>query len=383
MTRPSRGAASPRPSSRGLHPPPGRRHRGRLHGRHAPGKHRHRPGHGKLHCHHWIGNPIERLLSCVRHWKRLDMGPMSPVPELLFATRSAFDPTQSSTFGYIPCSSSYCSNLAQPSCSTNSTCQYDVQYGDNSQTEGSFVQDTLKFSSDSIPNFRFGCGHDNSGLFGKAGGLLGLGRDSVSLVPQTAQQYGKTFSYCLPSRSSNTGYLILGTGNEGGVQFTPMLTDSSLPSFYFLKLVGISLGGQKLPLSPTVFTTPGTLLDSGTVITRLPPSAYASLRDGFRRLMAQYPRAPALSILDTCYDLTGYNTVKVPTIGLLLDPGLTVNLDFTGILYVAKLSQACLAFAGNNDPSDVVIVGNVQQRRFNVVHDVANLRIGFGANGCG
>ncbi|KAG0467350.1 hypothetical protein HPP92_018930 [Vanilla planifolia] len=99
--------------------------------------------------------------------------------------------------------------------------------------------------------------------------------------------------------------------------------------------------------------------------------------------MAQYPRAPALSILDTCYDLTGYNTVKVPTIGLLLDPGLTVNLDFTGILYVAKLSQACLAFAGNNDPSDVVIVGNVQQRRFNVVHDVANLRIGFGANGCG
>ncbi|KAG0467349.1 hypothetical protein HPP92_018929 [Vanilla planifolia] len=161
-----------------------------------------------------------------------------------------FDPTQSSTFGYIPCSSSYCSNLAQPSCSTNSTCQYDVQYGDNSQTEGSFVQDTLKFSSDSIPNFRFGCGHDNSGLFGKAGGLLGLGRDSVSLVSQTAQQYGKTFSYCLPSRSSNTGYLILGTGNEGGVQFTPMLTDSSLPSFYFLKLVGISSADRNFPCRP-------------------------------------------------------------------------------------------------------------------------------------
>lgn len=292
-----------------------------------------------------------------------------------------YDPTHSSTFTNISCNSNYCNELDQSSCSSSSTCLYLVQYGDNSQTQGSLIQDTLTFSSDTIPNFRYGCGHDNSGLFGRADGLLGLGREPVSIVSQTAGLYGKLFSYCLPSRSSYAGYLSLGSA-AAGVQYTPMLTNPNLPSFYFLKLVAISVGGQRLALSPTVFSTPGTLLDSGTVISRLPPSAYAALRSSFRQYMSNYPTAPALSILDTCYDFTNYQTVKVPTIALIFDGGVTANVDFTGILYVASISQACLAFAGNNDAGDVVIIGNVQQRRFNVVYDVGNLKIGFGANGC-
>ncbi|XP_020587958.1 aspartyl protease family protein At5g10770-like [Phalaenopsis equestris] len=292
-----------------------------------------------------------------------------------------YDPTQSSTFTNISCNSNYCTQLDQSSCSSTSTCLYQVQYGDNSQTQGSLIQDTLTFSSDSIPNFRFGCGHDNSGLFGKVDGLLGLGREPASIVSQTDQLYGKVFSYCLPSTSSAAGYLELGS-TAAGVQYTPMLTNQNLPSFYFLNLVAISVGGQKLALSPTVFSNPGTLLDSGTVISRLPPTAYAALRSSFRRYMTNYPTAPALSILDTCYDFTNYQTVKVPSIALLFGGGVTANLDFKGILYVASISQACLAFAGNNDAGDVVIIGNVQQRRFNVVYDVGNLKIGFGANGC-
>ncbi|KAH0457889.1 hypothetical protein IEQ34_013204 [Dendrobium chrysotoxum] len=292
-----------------------------------------------------------------------------------------YDPTQSSTFTNISCNSNYCTQLDQSSCSSTSTCLYQVQYGDNSQTQGSLIQDTLTFSSDTIPNFRYGCGHDNSGLFGKSDGLLGLGREPVSIISQTAQLYGKVFSYCLPSKSSNAGYLALGS-SATGVQYTPMLTNPNLPSFYFLKLVAISVGGQRLALSPTVFSAPGTLLDSGTVISRLPPTAYSALRSSFRQYMTNYSTAPALSILDTCYDFTNYQTVKVPAIALNFDGGVTANLDFTGILYVASISQACLAFAGNNDASDVVIIGNVQQRRFNVVYDVGNLKIGFGANGC-
>ncbi|KAI0501720.1 hypothetical protein KFK09_016665 [Dendrobium nobile] len=292
-----------------------------------------------------------------------------------------YDPTQSSTFTNISCNSNYCTQLDQSSCSSTSTCLYQVQYGDNSQTQGSLIQDTLTFSSDNIPNFRYGCGHENSGLFGKSDGLLGLGREPVSIISQTAQLYGKVFSYCIPSKSSNAGYLALGS-SAAGVQYTPMLTNPNLPSFYFLKLVAISVGGQRLALSPTVFSSPGTLLDSGTVISRLPPTAYSALRSSFRQYMTNYPTAPALSILDTCYDFTNYQTVKVPSIALLFDGGVTANVDFTGILYVASISQACLAFAGNNDASDIVIIGNVQQRRFNVVYDVGNLKIGFGANGC-
>lgn len=293
-----------------------------------------------------------------------------------------YDPTQSSTYTNISCSSDYCNELEQSSCSSSSSCLYRVLYGDNSHTQGSLVGDTLTFNAVSIPNFRYGCGHDNNGLFGKADGLLGLGRESVSIVSQTAQRYNKVFSYCLPSRSSYVGYLQLGPGAARGLQYTPMQTNPNMPSFYFLGLVGISVAAQRLPIQPTTFTAPGTLLDSGTVITRLPPEAYAALRSRFAQLMNGYPKAPALSILDTCYDLTGYKTVKVPTIGLLFDGGLKVDVDFTGILYIASVSQACLAFTGNGDPSDVGIIGNVQQRRLGVVYDVANLKIGFGTNGC-
>ncbi|PKA50488.1 Protein aspartic protease in guard cell 2 [Apostasia shenzhenica] len=296
-----------------------------------------------------------------------------------------FDPAQSTTYANISCSSSFCNELDDRSCSSSSTCQYSVRYGDQSQTNGSFVQDTLTVAGDEIAGFRYGCGHQNSGLFGRADGLLGLGREPVSLVVQTGQKYGMVFSYCLPPRSNGTGYLTLG-GSGGAareIQYTPLLTNPKLPTFYFVKLVDIAVGGQRLGIPPAVFSaSQGAIVDSGTVITRLPPAAYDQLRRKFQQLMPSYPRAPALSILDTCYDFTGRQTVSVPAVALVFDGGLTANLDFKGIIYVANVSQACLAFAGNDDPADLLIVGNVQQRTFNVVYDLASLRIGFGPNGC-
>ncbi|XP_010928159.1 aspartyl protease family protein At5g10770 [Elaeis guineensis] len=298
-----------------------------------------------------------------------------------------FDPSKSSTYSKIPCGSSECSLLESSTCSTAtpSACRYDVEYGDNSQSGGYFSRDTLTLtSSELVSGFMFGCGDDNSGLFGTAAGLLGLGRGKVSLVSQ-AKKYGGVFSYCLPAPSSSAGYLTFGGGGGGAtskVKFTPMLSVSNMPSFYFVSLLAIRVGGTQLRISPRVFSAGGTLLDSGTVITRLPPSAYAALRSRFRQLMRKYKTAPALSILDTCYDFTGYETVQVPTVQLVFGGGASLSVDLSGILYVAKMSQACLAFAGNGDVGDVTIIGNVQQRRFNVVYDIAKKQIGFGAKGC-
>ncbi|KAG1364264.1 Aspartyl protease family protein [Cocos nucifera] len=294
-----------------------------------------------------------------------------------------FDPSQSSTYANISCSSSYCSELDLSGC-TSSTCVYEVQYGDNSYTTGFLAQDTLTLTSSQVmPNFRFGCGENNDGLFGEAAGLLGLGRKKVSIVSQAFQKFGGVFSYCLPSTSSSTGYLTFGGGStSSNVKFTPMLTDPTTPTFYYLDLVAIYIGGQRLSISPTVFSNAGTIIDSGTVISRLPPAAYSALRLAFWRLMSSYKSAPAFSILDTCYDFTGYGQVSIPTVALQFGGGVTTNLDSSGILYVASESQACLAFAGNSDASDLGIIGNVQQRKLNVVYDVAKKAIGFGPNGC-
>ncbi|XP_057539405.1 aspartyl protease family protein At5g10770-like [Amaranthus tricolor] len=300
-----------------------------------------------------------------------------------------FDPTESSTYSNITCSSPLCSKVrsatsASPGCSS-STCIYGIQYGDSSFSVGFFAKDTLSLGSyNTIPNFYFGCGENNQGLFGGSAGLLGLGRNQLSFMSQCAPKYGKYFSYCLPSRSTSTGHLTFGKGGtiSKTITYTPLLSSSAGPSFYFISLQGLRVGGQKLQISPTVFSQGGTLIDSGTVITRLPPDAYSALQGAFSKAMFKYPKAPALSILDTCYDLSSYPTVTVPKIGLLFNGGAEVVIPPSGIFYVKNLSQACLAFASNEDPSDVGILGNVQQLTFDVVYDVAGGKLGFGPGGC-
>ncbi|KAI0519474.1 hypothetical protein KFK09_006922 [Dendrobium nobile] len=292
-----------------------------------------------------------------------------------------YDPTQSSNFTNIPCNSNYCTTLEYFGCSSTSTCLYEERYMDNSKTNGSVNTDTLYISNDIIYNFVFGCGYDNTGFFGHEDGLLGLSRGPHSIISQTPQAYNKIFSYCLPSGPDEIGYLELGN-SALSVKYTPMLTRQDFPNIYFLNLTAILIGGKKISLPPTIFSEPRTFLDSGTAFSHLPPSAYSSLRSIFRNEMSKYPMAPPLYNLDTCYDFTNYSQVVVPEISLIYDGEVTTNLDFTGILFVFAKSQGCLAFAENEDDGNFAIIGNMQHRTFNVVYDVGNLQIGFGANGC-
>ncbi|PKU79371.1 Protein ASPARTIC PROTEASE IN GUARD CELL 2 [Dendrobium catenatum] len=292
-----------------------------------------------------------------------------------------FDPTQSSTFTTIECTSNYCIQLPRFGCSSTFTCLYEQRYTDSTISKGSLIQDTLKFSDDNIQNIHFGCGDNNTGYFGHVDGILGLGRGALSIISQTTQLYNNIFSYCLPSGPNKVGYLELGSAALG-VKYTPMLTNPKMPSYYFINLTAISVGGERLPLSPTIFSGPGTLLDSGTSFTHLPPTVYSALRNIFREKMTDYPMAPPLFDLDTCYDLTNFEQVVVPQILLIYDGEVTTNLDTSGILLLGKKSQTCLAFVENKDDSELVVIGNLQQRRFDVVYDVGNLQIGFGINGC-
>ncbi|KAL3498249.1 hypothetical protein ACH5RR_040981 [Cinchona calisaya] len=300
-----------------------------------------------------------------------------------------YDPTKSSSYTNISCSSAQCSALTSatgnsPGCSI-STCIYGIQYGDQSFSVGFFAKERLTLTqTDAFDGFLFGCGQNNQGLFGNIAGLLGLGRDPLSIVSQTAQKYGKYFSYCLPSKSGSNGHLTFGKGAvPNSVKFTPFARSSSQSNlFYFIDIQGISVGGRQLSISASVFQTGGSIIDSGTVITRLPPAAYSALRTAFRQQMARYKTAPAVSILDTCYDFSGQTTVSVPKISFFFSGNVMVDLDLKGILVAAKASQVCLAFAGNSAATDVGIFGNIQQQTFEVVFDVAGGMLGFAPGGC-
>ncbi|BFG29018.1 hypothetical protein CerSpe_152920 [Prunus speciosa] len=255
-----------------------------------------------------------------------------------------------------------------------------MQYGDKSFSVGFLGKESLTLTSTEVfDEFLFGCGQTNQGNFGSSAGFLGLGRHNISFVQQTANKYGRIFSYCLPSTSSSTGYLGFGKDRRGSkhVKFMPLTTVSQNPSFYGLNLVGISVGGRKLWISPSVFLSSGTIIDTGTVITRLPVAAYSALRDVFRQAMTKYPLTQALSVLDTCYDLSSYVTVKYPHIAFYFQGGLKLKLDATGIFYSSSASQVCLAFAGNDANNKFAVLGNVQQKTFEVVYDVAGGRVGF------
>ncbi|CAN8299134.1 unnamed protein product [Cochlearia groenlandica] len=299
-----------------------------------------------------------------------------------------FNPSSSSSYYNVSCSSTACGSLSSAtgnagSCSA-SNCVYGIQYGDQSFSVGFLAKDKFTLtSSDVFDGVYFGCGENNQGLFTGVAGLLGLGRDKLSFPSQTATKYNKIFSYCLPSSASYTGHLTFGSaGISRSVKFTPISTITDGSSFYGLDIVGITVGGQKLAIPTTVFSTPGALIDSGTVITRLPPKAYAALRSAFKTQMSKYPNASAVSILDTCFDLTGLKTVAIPKVAFSFSGGAVVELGSKGILYAFKVSQVCLAFAGNSDDNNAAIFGNVQQQTLEVVYDGVGGRVGFAPNGC-
>uniref|UniRef100_A0A7N0TAV8 Peptidase A1 domain-containing protein n=1 Tax=Kalanchoe fedtschenkoi TaxID=63787 RepID=A0A7N0TAV8_KALFE len=298
-----------------------------------------------------------------------------------------FDPAKSATYSNVSCEQAVCQRYGDVpgvsrGCSA-STCLYGIQYGDKSFSVGFLAKEKIAIGRDSFDDFYFGCGQNNLGLFGGSAGLLGLGRDEFSFVSQTASKYGKFFSYCLPSTPSNVGKLTFGKGGYSNrVKFTSLLTKPELPSFYFVDVVGVSVGGKKLTIPASIFSSAGTLIDSGTVISRLPPTAYAAIRAEFRKQMSRYKLTEALSLLDTCYDFSNFTTISVPKVSFVFGGGVELAVAPAGVLYGGSKKQICLALAGNGDDGDVAILGNVQQMTQDVVYDVAGGKLGFGSGGC-
>ncbi|CAN6204815.1 unnamed protein product [Urochloa humidicola] len=310
-----------------------------------------------------------------------------------------FDPSKSSTYSAVACGARECRDLGNLRTCSSSTpgdaCRFEVAYADGSVAAGELARDTLTLplppaeSSDAIPGFVFGCGHNNSGLFGTEDGLIGLGRKSVSLSSQEASWrygYNPGFSYCLPSMSSGAGYLSLGgaaaAAPPANARFTPMVPSRDLPSLYFVRLVGVMVAGKAVKVPPASM-----LVDSGTQLTSLPDGTFAAVWSAFARLMGRhgYRRAPGLSFLDTCYNFTGHAAARVPAVALVFAGGATVDLDVSGVLVRLGSDEpdvACLGFTSTGDDAPVGILGNTQQKTLAVVYDVAKQRIGFGAKGC-
>ncbi|XP_010556596.1 PREDICTED: aspartyl protease family protein 2-like [Tarenaya hassleriana] len=301
-----------------------------------------------------------------------------------------FVPAKSKTYAGISCSSPLCRRLDSPGCNTRRrTCLYQVTYGDGSFTVGDLSTETLTFRRSHVNGVAIGCGHDNEGLFVGAAGLLGLGRGRLSFPAQTSRRFNGKFSYCLVDRSatSKPSSIVFGDASVSRTaRFTPMLLNPKLDTFYYVELLGISVGGTRVPgVSASLFKLAqtgngGVILDSGTSVTRLTRPAYIAMRDAFRVGAKNLKRATSFSLFDTCFDLSGLTEVKVPTV-VLHFRGADVSLPATNYLIpVDTNGKFCFAFAGT--ASGLSIIGNIQQQGFRVVYDLVGSRVGFAPRGC-
>ncbi|KAJ6847999.1 putative protein ASPARTIC PROTEASE IN GUARD CELL 1 [Iris pallida] len=295
-----------------------------------------------------------------------------------------FDPSSSTSYRPVPCSASECSSLPSatlnPSgCSESKVCVYEASYGDSSFSVGYLSRDTLSIASLSVPGFVYGCGQDNEGLFGQSAGLIGLAKNKLSLLSQVAPKVGSlAFSYCLPTTSS-TGFVSFGPYAASKFSYTPMVSNSLDDTLYFVKLAAITVAGKSLPVSSSSYSGTPTIIDSGTVITRLPSDVYSALADALSASLSKYKKAPAYSILDTCF-VGSVRGLAVPEVSLVFAGGATMRLPPRNVFIDVDGDTTCVAFAPSGR---VAIVGNRQQQTFNMVYDVEKARIGFAAGGCG
>ncbi|XP_055820727.1 aspartyl protease AED1-like [Solanum dulcamara] len=286
-----------------------------------------------------------------------------------------------------------CTSDDPPYDPSKSSCQntfknpFTASYGDNSYAIGFWVCDTLIIDGlDSIKNFEFGCAQrisdGNGENFVNAAGFLGLGKGDSSLVSQGGASM-KAFSYFVPENDGG-GDLQFGDkatekSNTCTNQITSMLSGGDQEKYY-IDLVGISVDGNELSVPSTEFTSGGTIIDSGTVITRLPQVVYSALRDAFRQYMFSYTLLDRVDeLMDTCYSLEGIESIALPEIKFHFGQENTIDVTLTkeGTIWRKDDTVSCLAFAATHSYG---IIGIVQQRGFNVLYDLEGQTIGFGTN---
>ncbi|CAL5013702.1 unnamed protein product [Urochloa decumbens] len=309
--------------------------------------------------------------------------------------------SQSSTFGHFLCESAECQHLPYWSCGGrpwgNGSCVYTYFYGDKSLTNGRLGFDTFTFAGSgtgrpsSVPGQPFGCGFFNSGSFkNNETGIAGFGRGPLSLPSRLKLD---NFSHCFTTHPFNAAGVSkpssllldlpanLYRGARGAVQTTPLLQNPRVPTIYYLSLKGITVGRTRLPVPESAFAlasngTGGTIIDSGSSLTTVPPQVHRLLKAEFASQLVKAGGASVDADNDQCFTVTPGARLEVPKLVLHFE-GATLDLPREN--YIFKFQEAgnttiCLAFLQGQS---MTTIGNFQQQNLHVLYDLANNKLSF------
>ncbi|CAI0474255.1 unnamed protein product [Linum tenue] len=292
---------------------------------------------------------------------------------------------------WTQCEPDLCSALPQSLCGSDG-CNYLYTYGDDSSTEGVMATETFTFGGNQVkvPQLGFGCGEDNQGDgFSQGGGLVGLGRGPLSLVSQLDQP---KFSYCLTSindDASSSSTLSMGSlaGPAGNSSVTTgLIQNTAQPSFYYVALEGISVGGSSLPIPASAFAlqgdgSGGMIVDSGTTITYLEGVAYDEVKKAFVAAIDLPVDDSGSTGLDLCFDLPsgGSGDVEVPSLVFHFQGA---DLELPAENYMIADSSAGVVCLAMGRSSGMSIFGNVEQQNFLVLYDLGKETLSFTPTQC-
>ncbi|XP_057508231.1 aspartyl protease family protein 2 [Actinidia eriantha] len=325
---------------------------------------------------------------------------------------SAFFARHSATFSPHHCFDSACRLVPHPKhvpCNhtrLHSPCRYEYLYIDGSSTSGFFSIETTTFNTSSGSEvkhrgLKFGCGFRSSGpslsdrSFNGAHGVMGLGLGPISMPSQLGRRFGDRFSYCLMDYTLSpppTSYLMIGGDSNGvvsgkSISYTPLQINPLSPTFYYIGIQSVSVGGVKLPISPLVWAIDelgngGTVVDSGTTLTFLAEPAYIKILAAFkRRVKLPKPAEPTLGF-DLCFNVSGVSRPSLPRMRFKLVGGSVFTPPPRNYFLDTADGIKCLALQPVTLPSGFSVIGNLMQQGFLFEFDKNRSRLGFSRHGC-
>ncbi|TVU09773.1 hypothetical protein EJB05_43268, partial [Eragrostis curvula] len=345
-----------------------------------------------------VGTPPQPVSALLDTGSGLIWTQCAPCGNCLAQPDPLFAPGESASYEPMRCSGQLCSDILHHSCQRPDTCTYRYSYGDGTMTMGVFATERFTFTSSSGEKLNvplgFGCGSMNVGSLNNGSGIVGFGRDPLSLVSQLSI---RRFSYCLtPYNSGRRSTLLFGSLTDvdaaagAPVQTTPLLQSPQNPTFYYVHLVGLTVGTRRLRIPESEFAlrpdgSGGVIVDSGTALTLLPGAVVAEVARAFRTQL-RLPLANDSSADDgVCFLVPparrrASSQVPVPRLVLHFQGA---DLDLPRRNYVLddnRKGRLCLLLADSGDEGSTI--GNMLQQDMRVLYDLEAETLSFAPAQC-
>ncbi|AQK52209.1 Aspartic proteinase nepenthesin-1 [Zea mays] len=308
-----------------------------------------------------------------------------------------FDAARSSSFSVLPCSSKPCQEgtFTNKTC-TDSRCAYENDYGIMTST-GVLATETFTFGAHQnfSANLTFGCGKLTNGTIAGASGIMGVSPGPLSVLKQLSIT---KFSYCLtPFTDHKTSPVMFGAMADlgkykttGKVQTIPLLKNPVEDIYYYVPMVGISIGSKRLDVPEAILAlrpdgTGGTVLDSATTLAYLVEPAFKELKKAVMEGMKLPAANRSIDDYPVCFELPrgmSMEGVQVPPLVLHFAGDAEMSLPRDSYFQEPSPGMMCLAVMQAPFEGAPNVIGNVQQQNMHVLYDLGNRKFSYAPTKC-